>query len=153
MGQSESASLSVPGQESDGESSLIADASMPVEATLSIVSLDRETALAGIGLEAGASFSDRTVGLDTTIRESQRIQVVIMTPEGKLASDTALVAVGGSLSAARDQQRSGPSATPKPPGEAELVGPDPDAGFRRPYALYRRSRSSASGLYGNRRFP
>jgi pimeloyl-ACP methyl ester carboxylesterase len=131
--QSESASLSVPDQESDGNSIVVADASTPVEATLSIVSLDLETTLAGIRLEAGASFSDRAVELDTMIRESQRIQATIVTPDGKLASDVALVAVGESLSSARESTR---VSSEEPDGETKIIDPEAGAGFGLPYALY-----------------
>ncbi len=132
--QSESASLSVPDQESDGDSIVVADASTPIEATLSIVSLDRETVLAGIPLEAGASLSERAVQLDTTVQRSQRIQASIVTPDGKLASDMALVAVGESLSSVRE---STPVSSEEPDGETEVIDPEPGAGFRLPYALYK----------------
>jgi pimeloyl-ACP methyl ester carboxylesterase len=140
VAQSDSASVDLPDQESDGES-IVLSASTPVEASLVVLSLTQETTVAGRRLEAGTSFTDRTIELDTPIGESQTLQADIVTPEDVLASDRGVVAVGESLSSARESAEFDPSGGSSggtgPSGETEIIEPDPDAGFRLPYALYR----------------
>jgi hypothetical protein len=130
--QSESASVRFEDQESDGESVVVARAETPVDAVLLLVA-GRSRVFRQLDMAAGESFTDRTVELTTPIEESTTVRAELRVLDGGdelLANDRALVAVGESLASAR-------STVDLPSGRAEIIDPDPDAGFRLPYALYR----------------
>lgn len=129
--QSESASVTLSDQESDGESMTIESLETPVDARLVLV-VDQEDTILDRELDADTSFTDRTVELDAPLRESKTVLADLRTAdyEERLAADRAVVAVGESLSTAR-------STITLPSGRAEIVDPQPDAGFELPYVLYR----------------
>lgn len=125
-----SGSVDFEEQESNGESVVIASANTSVDAQLFVVNDQREVT-AELQLDAGTQFTDREVSLDTPLQRSQVVTVdLVDTNNDIIEHEEALVAVGESLSSARRTIR-------LPNGQAEVIDPDPDAGFRLPYALYR----------------
>jgi PGF-CTERM protein len=120
-------------QESNGESVVIASVGTSVDARLFVVN-DRREAVARLELDAGTEFTDRTVTLDEPLQRSQVITVDLadtsQTSGNLIEREEALVAVNESLASARRTIR-------LPEGRADIIEPDPDAGFRLPYALYR----------------
>lgn len=133
--QEGSASVTLNAQESAGNSVVLASLQTDVDARVYITPVrqeDDDLLHKVLDLSAGASFTDRTIQLDEPIEESKTVSAVIQAGEDYdqvIADDTALIAVGQSLTAARASQ--------VPGGELELISADPAAGFHYPYLLYR----------------
>ncbi|WP_262177024.1 hypothetical protein [Haloarcula laminariae] len=129
------ASVTLNDQESSGDSIVIESLQTDTAARLYISPVDGDTdtrLYKELELDAGASFTDRTIEPDVPIEQSATVSAVIQAGENYdevVADDTALIGVGESGAAARASQVRG--------GELEIVDPDPDAGFHHPYALYR----------------
>lgn len=125
--QSDDASIEIDDQESDGESVVVKTVDVPVDAELLILS--GRTVFGETRVDADDPVTDLTVELSVPIEESMLVRAQLQADGEYLTGDQALIAVGEPLSDAR-------SSFGIPSGRVDLIEPDPEAGFRLPYALY-----------------
>lgn len=129
-------SVTVPDQESDGTSVIIASLRTDVDAEVIVFESEADrTRYRVLEVDAGTEFTDRTVELDTPIPESQLISVSVQPPEGSFSygGARATVAVGEPLAEARLGEH------------IELVEADSEAGFNWPYLLRTPETPDAAG--------
>jgi len=137
--QNTTASVTLQSQESDGDTIVIDSLQTEVDARLYITPVggENDTLLyKELALSAGDSSTDRTIQLDTPIRETTTVSAVIQAGEGYdevIADDTAIVAVGESLSQAIVSQSPNIS----------LIEPSEDTAFNWPYLLFTPDTSEA----------
>lgn len=130
--QNGTASVTLQSQESDGSSLVIDSLQTEVDARLYITPVggeDDNLIHKALDLSGGNSFTDRTVQLDNPIQESKTVSAVIQAGEGYdevIAQDTAVIAIGESLSQAIVDQSPNIS----------LVEPTGDTEFNWPYLLF-----------------
>ncbi|MDQ2074754.1 hypothetical protein RBH20_19695 [Haloarcula sp. H-GB4] len=133
--QSANASVTLNSQDSSGDTIVLESLNTDIDARLYITPVsgeDDNLIHKSLYLSSGTSFTNRTIQLDRPIEDSTEVSAVIQAGEDYsevIADDTALIAIGESLEAARASMIRG--------GEMEMIDADPDAGFHYPYVLFK----------------